>query len=102
LFSYVYDYGANWSWMHCFPLIIASTGARVEALPRTLAVCGATTSFSPALDDPKHDRHEGAVEGLGEDIDATSLDQDAVATALAALVNRQARSRKKLAPSIQD
>ena len=110
-FSYVYDYGDNWSCVIVLEALYPALpgvpypcldGGEGESPPEDVGGVWGYDELVAALDDPKNDRHEEAVERLGEGFDAASFDQDAVATALASLVKRSAKSRKKSSPSTRN
>ncbi|MGC1381401.1 MAG: plasmid pRiA4b ORF-3 family protein [Candidatus Baltobacteraceae bacterium] len=108
LFSYVYDYGDNWSCAIVleamypalqgvpYPCLDGGEGA---SPPEDVGGVWGYDELVAAFADPKHDQHEEAIEQLGKDFDAEIFDNDAVAEALATIVKPRARSRKRPTPS---
>jgi Plasmid pRiA4b ORF-3-like protein len=108
LFSYVYDYGDNWSCAIVLEALYPALqgvpypcldGGEGASPPEDVGGVWGYDELVAALADPEHDQHEVAVEQLGKDFDAEIFDNDTVAEVLATIVKPQARSRKRPAPS---
>jgi hypothetical protein len=110
-FTYVYDYGDNW----CCSIVLEAMYPAFPGIPYPCLDGGAGAAppedsggvwgleeLIAALHDPEHERHEEAVERLGEDYNPEDYDEEAVARALEALVKRPVRPRSKASPNTEN